>query len=169
MPTANFKTDQNLDMVYPPFLERLFELVARCNARGSRYLFYELYRSYDRSAALKRAYLAGGPRAAGPGASGHNFGLAGDGALIIQESPKRVLRWDQKDFDVLVEEAVKLGLKSGRSYGDSPHVEWPTFVTARELDPLDLIYRKTPGTPLLKLKAVWAYVDAHAPNLPRII
>ncbi len=168
MPTSNFKASENLDYVYPPFLERLFALADRCNKRGARYLFYELYRPYARSAALARAYAAGGPRAAGPGKSNHNFGLGADAALIIQESPNRVLRWGEKDFDILIEEALKLGLKSGSVYGDKPHIEWPTFISARDLDPLDILYRKTSGTPLLKLKAVWGYVDTLAPNLPVI-
>ena len=76
--------------------------------------------------------------------------------------------WSAGDYKVGVEEATKLGLKCGAAYKDFPHFEWPTFISARDLDPLDLIYRKTPGTPLLKLKAVWKYCDLHAPNLPRL-
>ena len=166
MTIQNIKEGLDLDLVYPPFLERLLALLAACNDRGASYLAYELNRSYDRSAALARAYAAGGPRAAGPGKSNHNFGLAADCALIISPSPKRVLRWDPDDFLILEEEAPKVGLKTGKAYGDRPHVEWPGFISARDLDPLDLIYRKTPGTPLLKLKEVWKAVDAAAPNLP---
>lgn len=168
MTRANFKEGLDLDMAYPPFLERLMALSANCSARGAEYLFYELYRSYNRSAALERAYKAGGPRAAGPGKSNHNFGLGADCALIISPSPKRTIGWTPEGYKILLEEIPKVGLKSGSVYGDMPHVEWPTFISARDLDPLDIIYRTTPGTPALKLKAVWAYCDAHAPNLPRL-
>ncbi len=67
---------------------------------------------------------------------------------------------------MLIEEALRLGLKSGRSYSDNPHIEWPGFITASQLQPLDLIYKATLGPPIVKLRAVWKYVDTHSPNLP---
>ncbi len=162
----------DLDLIYPPFLERLCALLANCNARGARYVVTEAYRSYERSAALKRAYDLGGPRASGPGKSNHNFGLGVDLVLDIdavkpgvQLGPKS---WSEGDYKTAVDEATKLGLKCGAAYHDFPHFEWPTFISASQLDPLDLIYRKTPGIPLLKLRAVWDYCDLHLPNLPRI-
>ena len=36
MPTAQV-TRINLDLIYPPFLEKVLALVAACNARGARY------------------------------------------------------------------------------------------------------------------------------------
>ncbi len=167
MPTNQFRGD--LDLVYPPALERFLILADRCNKRGKVYYATELHRTYARSFVLAQAYLEHkGPRAAGGGNSGHNFGLCSDWALDISPAPGLQPSWKPEDFDVLVEEAAKLGLKSGRSYGDNPHVEWPGFVSASDLAPLDLIYKKTSGTTLAKLKAVWSYVDLHSPNLPVI-
>ncbi len=162
----------NLDYVYPPFLDRLFALIVNCNARGHRYVATEIHRSYERSSALARAYAAGGPRAAGAGKSNHNFGLGADFVLDLDAAKPGVQlgpnSWSKADYTVAIEEATKLGLKCGAAYKDYPHFEWPTFITASDLDPLDLIYRRTPGTPLLKLKKVWEYVSLHAPNLPVI-
>lgn len=168
MPTNQFRGD--LDYVYPPALERHLILVARCNARGSVYYATELYRSYARSFQLSRDYLEhGGPRAAAGGRSGHNFGLCADYALDIDPAkPGLQPRWNKEDFDVLIEEAKVLGLPSGRSYGDNPHIDWPGFVSASQLAPLDLIYKATLGDPLVKLRAVWKHVDLHTPNLPVI-
>ncbi len=163
----------NLDLAYPPFLERLCALLANCNARGNRYIATELHRPYERSEALYKAYRAGGPRAAPAGASGHNFGLAVD-LVLDADAVKPGLQlgqgggWSAESFKVAMEEATKLGLKCGAAYHDFPHFEWPTFVSAAELAPLDRIYRATPGIALLKLKACWAYADLHAPHLPEI-
>lgn len=162
----------NLDYVYPPFLERVAALLVNCNARGHRYVITEAHRSYERSAALKRAYDAGGPRASGAGQSNHNFGLGIDIVLDVNADKPGVQlgpnAWKEGDYKVAVEEATKLGLKAGATYKDFPHFEWPVWISARDLDPLDLIYRKTPGTVLLKLRAVWQYCDFHLPNLPVI-
>lgn len=166
MPAKQFRGD--LDLVYPPFLERMLHVVARCNARGKVYYATELHRSYSRSFQLSQAWLnKTGPRAAPGGKSGHNFGLAADFALDIDPvKPGLQPSWKEEDFGVLIEEATRASLKCGAAYGDFPHIEWPGFVSASQLVPLDLIYKKTPGTPLLKLKEVWKYVDSHSPNLP---
>ncbi len=166
MPKDQLRGD--LDYVYPPFLERVLALLANCNARGKRYFATELFRDMARSDALYRAYLAGGPRAARGGRSGHNFGLAADFALDTSDAPGLQPSWKKEDFAVLIEEAVKLGLKVGAAYGDFPHVEWPTWVSANELTPLRSLYTAAAGLPLAKLKAVWQYCDEHAPNLPVI-
>lgn len=171
MPTSLFKGDLNLDHVYPPFLERLLELKARCRAKGSSYLCTYLFRSIRESDALYEIYRHGGARAAPGGFSSHNFGLASDEALIISPSPKRVLRWDKADFQLLGEESIKLGLHWGAGYGDSPHVSWPGFVDGAQLKPLrELWYSMdvpNAGYSLMdRLKACWRYVDAHSDAVP---
>lgn len=169
---ADQMTRINLDLLYPPFLERVAALLAACNARGHRYVITEGHRTYERSAVLARAYAAGGPRAAGPGESNHNFGLAVDLVLDVDADKPGVQlgpdAWKQGDYKVACEEARKLGLKCGEDYKDFPHFEWPAFISARDLDPLDLIFRRTSGVLLLKLRAVWDHVDQFSPNLPVI-
>ncbi len=167
-----FKAGLNLDLVYPPFLERLLELKARCEVRGASYLSTCLLRTCEESDALNRIYLNGGPRAAAGGQSSHNFGLASDEALIVKPAPGRVVRWGDKDFDILGEEAAKLGLHWGAGYGDKPHISWPGFVSATELQPLLKIWKLNwednalPGAPLPRLQKVWDYVSDNSPELP---
>lgn len=153
----------NLDFAYLPFLERLLEAKAKSRERGSYYFTTELFRSMDRSQALYVTYKRGGPKAAPPGYSGHNFGIASDEALIIQPSPRRRLRWNEKDYNILYEELEKVGLTNGSSYGDFPHVEIPGFVSKKQLVPLKTVWYATdPSAPILdRLKEVWAYLDKH--------
>ncbi len=155
-----FKAGVSLDLVYPPFLDRWFRVLERCQARGKRYLATEGFRSFGESLQLNQKALAGGPRAAPPGASGHNYGLCFDTALIIQESPKRVVRWGPGDFDVLIEEARAEGLDCGVDYHDTDHFGWPGFVNARQLLPLKEIWvRNTQLALPERLRLVWDFVD----------
>ncbi len=165
MPSDQFRGD--LDFLYGPFLERLLALASNCNARGARYVMTEGYRSYATSDKLYHLYLKGGARAARGGCSNHNFGLAGDFVRDVDVlKPGVQPGWSKADFTILIEEATKLGLKSGAIYGDSPHVEWPTFISAADLGPLDVAYRTTTGGPMAKLLKVWEIVDKQKPNLP---
>lgn len=152
----------DLNYAYLPFLERLLEAKAKARERGADYYTTEIYRSMERSRSLYVAYKRGGPRAAPPGASGHNFGIASDEALIIQPSPRRKLSWGKKDYSILYEELKKVGLTNGSSYGDWPHVEIPGFVKANDLAPLSRIWENSdPNAPTLdRLKEVWKYLDS---------
>lgn len=164
MPAELFPRTVNLDLFYPRFLEKLLRVKAACKARGALYLTTEGYRSMDRSAELFKAYQEGGNRAAPPGSSGHNFGISSDEALIIQPSPNRVIRWNKEDFAVLREELAKEGLLSGAVYGDYPHVDFPGFVTGKELAPLRQIWDRHKNLDTLpRLKKVWQYLDQHQP------
>ncbi len=88
MPKDQFRGD--LDLVYPPALERFLVLVDRCNKRGKVYYATELNRSYARSFQLSQAYLMhGGSRAAPGGRSGHNFGLCADFAKTSWSHSRR--------------------------------------------------------------------------------
>lgn len=95
-------------------------------------------RTMEEQAALHRIALAGGPRAAPPGRSAHNYGLAVDVALdgnmgtpglqpdykVVRNSGWLWLR------DVI---APHPRLSSGWRYGDWPHIErfqWVKYRTA---------------------------------------
>lgn len=171
MPRDLFLQKLDLDLVYPPFLERLLHVKAMCALRGARYISVSLWRSWGESHQLYLAHLKGGPRAAPAGASAHNYGLASDEALIIREpSPaKRVTSAKPEDFKILVEEAQKVGLHCGMK-NDMPHVGWPGFVTGLELRPLSLIWTTNGNLPIPKrLRLVWDHVDANSPKLPPLV
>ncbi len=165
MPIDLFRRDIDLGLIYPPFLEKWLDVLAKCQARGKRYLCTQGFRTFGESMQLAAAALKGGPRAAPAGLSAHNYGLAFDTALIIQESPKRVVRWDVKDFDILIEEARAAGLDCGVDYNDTDHFGWGGFSSGKELLPLADLWRTNTQLPLPeRLRLVWDYVDTHGPE-----
>ena len=163
MPSDLFLPKVNLDLFYPPFLERYLELKVRCRARGASYLCTFGYRTWDESDEMYALWKAGkGGKSAPGGNSSHNFGLAGDEALVTHTSP-RICSWGLGDFKILAEEAARLGLHHGAAYNDWPHVSWPGFVSGLELQPLRDIWRDNLKLLLLpRLRKVWEYVDAHS-------
>lgn len=163
MPRELYHRDIDLDLAYPRFLERLMEAKAKAKERGASYLTTELHRSMERSRVLHLNYVKnGGPRAAPPGKSGHNFGINSDEARIITPSPNRVIRWNHEDYTILYEELVKVNLLNGSNYNDWPHVDFPGFVTGDQLAPLLKIWEENPDLPTLdRLREVWKYLDLH--------
>lgn len=156
MPADLIKSGVNLDLLEPNFRDSVFALLAACRARGKNYLVLEGYRSWGRSHQLYAKYLQGGPRAAPAGYSAHNYGLAVDCALIINPSPKRVVSFADKDFDVLVEEALRLGLAAGLK-NDRGHVGLKGYESAQQLEKLKRTWNGVQSARTEdRLKAVWA-------------
>lgn len=145
-----------LDYLYPPFLEALLSAVAECKMLGYPYKCYSGFRSTDAQRILHEAYIAGGPRAAPAGLSAHNYGLAIDCALLL---PTGKLSWAEKDYEMLLKILPKHGLLSGKAFKDLPHVQWPGYVTGKQLLPLKSMYNAATGSELVKLKAVWQKID----------
>jgi len=169
MPADLFNRGVDLDLFYPPFLERLLIAKARARARGADMLCTFGFRTCEESDQLYAKFLAGGPRAAPGGKSSHNFGLASDECLIIETKPKRIVRWGDRDFDIFAGEAGAVGLHWGVAYKDKPHFSWPGFVSADELAPLRKIWRENEGLKTLqRLQKVWLYVDSHSPAMPEV-
>lgn len=161
MPRDLFLRHIDLDLCYPPFLDKLLEAKAAAKARGAQYITTELFRSMDRSDALYILYKKGGNRAAAAGFSGHNFGIASDEALIVKPGPPREVRFDKDSYKILYEELAKVGLTNGSGYHDYPHVEIPGFVTADELKPLrDVWYSAPLDDQKTRLQKVWRYLDS---------
>lgn len=84
-------------------------------------------RSLKEQAILYEKHLKGGPLAAPPGQSAHNFGLAVD-VCLDRDVNKRGLQMDWNtahDGWKWLFDAVKKHprLKSGVSFGDAPHIE----------------------------------------------
>ncbi len=142
----------NLDYLYPPFLQELLNFLAECRMLGYEYKCYSGFRATDEQRKLYEAYLAGGAKAAPPGLSAHNYGLAIDCARLM---PSGKVSWDKADYDMLLKVIGKHRLVSGASFGDLPHVQWPDYVSARQLLPLKQLYNATSGEELSRLKSVW--------------
>lgn len=154
----------NLDLIYPPFLERCLDLLAACRARGVDYFATHGYRSPEEQLALWKK----GRNEAGAVVKPkevvtrlrfglHNVGIAMD-LCCDADLTKTGLqpRWDAKAYDVLSEEAVKLGLESGhlwKGFKDSPHVQLPISKVGLDVGRLKNLYW------LRGLKGVWAELD----------
>ena len=163
MPTMNFHR-VDLDLIYPPFLERVLNAVAACEARGVTFIATHGYRTYGAQMALwAQGRTALGPRVTNAmgGQSAHNFGLAIDFVRDIDRSKAGVQpSWEPKDYAILIEECEKRGLHSGKGYKDWPHIGWPGYVDARDCLSLDMVWQTTDaklGT-LDRLKTVWLNV-----------
>jgi len=128
----------DLDELFPPFRDVLLEVIARCRARGADYVATSGYRSESAQAELHARYRRGeGGRAAPAGYSAHNFGIAVD--FVRDGDPHRPgvqPRWDLPAYEILGQEVGRAGLAWGGSFGDAPHVQWPGFVRASELEQL---------------------------------
>lgn len=155
----------NLDLLYPPFFERLLNVLAACRARGSDYYVTFGFRSWAEQHQLRALYLAGkGGKAAPAGLSAHNYGiavdLAPDGDL---KRPGLQPVWTDAAYVVLGEEVKRVGLVWGASFGDKPHVQWPGFVNGKELSVLNDMWKVAKGNTVARLKTVWEYLGQHQP------
>lgn len=160
MPTGNFRRI-DLDLIYPPFLEKVLDTIAACNERGCTYIATRGFDTYGAQMALwAQGRTKPGPvvtRAKG-GQSAHNFGLAVDFVRDIDIKLGVQPSWAKKDYAVLIEEAERRGLHSGHKYADVPHVSWPGYIDADDMKPLDEAWGKSQGDTLARLKQVWQVV-----------
>jgi peptidoglycan L-alanyl-D-glutamate endopeptidase CwlK len=130
------------DLLYPPFLVKVQAVLDELLAAGVSYWVVEGFRTYDRSRELfAQGRTAPGPivTRAGPGMSAHNFGLAVD--LVRDGYVDRAgLQPDYRpsSYDALGPVVAKHGLVWGGTwqFKDLPHVQWPDFITGRQLDPI---------------------------------
>lgn len=117
----------DLEHLDPIFYRDLRALLDTCKAHGAEYQIVSGYRSLDEQAALYRAHLAGGPLAAPPGSSAHNFGLACDVAAVVAGK----LSWADALFEAIHDLAPRYSLLTGQPYPrDAGHVErdgWRLF------------------------------------------
>ncbi|QSQ17172.1 M15 family metallopeptidase [Myxococcus landrumensis] len=153
MPRANFSRI-DLDLVYLPFVAVSLEVIARCEARGVRYVATYGFRTLDEQSELRRLFLAGkGGKASAAGLSAHNYGLAFDFVCDAGSKPGVQPDWRLPAYRVLGEETAKAGLVWGGRFGDAPHVQWPGYVSALQLTPLRTLTERS------SVAAVWAQLD----------
>lgn len=155
----------DLDLLYPPFRDLMFEVIAACRAKGSFYVAQYGFRSWPQQHQLRLAWLnKQGGRAAPAGYSAHQYGLAIDFvADQFPDTPGLQPDWTDAAYDCLGREAQGAGLIWGVGFGDRPHVQWPGYVSGTELQPLLDIWKTSVGTDLARLGKVWQHVSITHP------
>jgi peptidoglycan L-alanyl-D-glutamate endopeptidase CwlK len=154
----------NFDLVYPPLVEQMFNLVGNLKDQGIHYFAISGYRSFAEQA---RLYFQGrtvrGPIVtnARPGQSAHNYGIAVD-FCRDQYTDRDGLQpdWNLAAYEPLAREAEKLGLESAlrwKSFKEAPHVQ--LNLAAKGLTLNQLRDAHDAGG----LKEVWAYLDSKGP------
>lgn len=103
---------------------KLVGFLGACAAHGLTLIGTSGYRSLGQQAKLHDAYLAGGPLAAPPGVSAHNYGMAVD-FLAIGPGGKPIDSSDAPEYVAMEEIAPRYGLNTGRSWPhpDGGHVQ----------------------------------------------
>lgn len=155
-------------LLYPPFYEALQGVLEACMRRGARYVVTHGFRSFEQQRGLYVIHRKGGPRAAPEGLSAHNYGLAVD--VVADADPATLAvepAWKAPAYRVFGEETIKAGLAWGAAFGDSPHAQWPRFVSRSELLPLRNTWQLAPEAYDVKqrLALVWNLVDRqHEPH-----
>jgi len=119
--TANtingLESPQYVKNIFSAFTEAVF------NELGLLLLAYSGQRDYALQWELRQKYLEGGPRAASPGGSWHNFGLAIDIIPVFYDGKPN---WDLPDSVWIKIDAIgrRFGLVSGASFGDPGHFKY---------------------------------------------
>jgi peptidoglycan L-alanyl-D-glutamate endopeptidase CwlK len=149
-------------LLYPPLLVKVQAVLDELLACGVAYWAVEGFRTYDRSRELfAQGRTTPGPivTRAGPGQSAHNFGLAVD--LVRDGYMDRAglqPDWRPESYTPLGPVVAKHGLIWGGDwqFKDNPHVQWPGFVTAPQLEPIRHAFEAG------GLAAAWDFVERPA-------
>ena len=168
MPTA-LVTRIDLDLLWPPLLEKMLDLAAACQDGGKDYFAISGYRSVENQQRLyEQGRTTPGARVtnARGGSSAHNFGLAVDFALdgntkLAGLQPDWANNAGQ--YALLASEGAKLGLQVGvPGLADPGHVQVPCSRVFGMSERAVLL--KCHGLYLQSrnIKDVWAWLDERA-------
>lgn len=125
-------------MALHPELRRVFPLIIHdfTVESGLRAVLSSAFRGIPQQRTLYLAYKRGGPRAAPPGDSAHNYGLAGD-VLIIPPDGEKMDKWEwatatfrgRRAYRALHRVAKRYGLVSiiDRAPDDPFHLQVPNW------------------------------------------
>lgn len=154
--------------IHPVLWAKAQQLVEACAARGYHYYAISGYRSVEEQNALfaqGRSTKGAIVTNARGGQSAHNFGLAIDFCKDADKTRGGLQPdWNAHEYEVLAEEAKKLGLEPGLywQFKDAPHVQLPLssksiklFNVAPAPDAQDLLSLYKKGG----MAAVWAKID----------
>jgi len=123
------RSEKNIATLHPKVRPYARALVSTAQARGLIIKVISGTRSYEEQAELYRKYKAGGPLAAPPGRSNHNFGIAFDiGVFTGSTDPEKARAYQPESggYDVAGALAGGIGLSWGgnwKSKKDKPHYE----------------------------------------------
>jgi peptidoglycan L-alanyl-D-glutamate endopeptidase CwlK len=131
--SQEYFTRIEFDDLYPPFAEKLLQLVEACEAQGAIYIATSGVRTYQEQNELYakgRTAPGGIVTNARGGYSPHNFHIAVDFCRHSGTSWSGKLSPNYKDsaYTILGQEAAKLGLEWGgawTSIKDTPHIQLP--------------------------------------------
>lgn len=158
----------DLDLLYLPFTIKLLDLVANCRARGHDYHAVLGFRTHAEQLAL----FAKGRDASGAVVEpkkvvtrlkygAHNLGIAADLVLDADlNKPGLQPNYRPADYEVLAEEAEKLGLEAGarwKGFPDYGHVQLPLAAHGTNLGTLRRMEQ------IHGIKAAWAELDRLGP------
>ncbi|KKN70754.1 hypothetical protein LCGC14_0427490 [marine sediment metagenome] len=134
----------HLAELHPSFRLRILALMGVLAQKGILVLLTRSYASREAQRRLHATFLAGdGPRAAPENRSWHRYRLAIDGIPFRDADSDLVLDREELTWDVEVpvwevfaKTAEELGMRSGSSFGDWPHVEWHPGLTIDQAEAL---------------------------------
>jgi hypothetical protein len=139
----------NLGQLWPPFLERVLELIAKARDAGKDYYLVSGFRSYEEQAgkyALGRTKIGKRITNAQPGFSLHQYGIGVDCALDKDISAKGLQpEWENNEgqYDLLRDSALGTGLQVGVPTvpgGDPGHIQ-PSVVTVFGVQEMSLLVK----------------------------
>lgn len=154
----------DLDKLYPPFLEKLLNVLAACEAKGQSYVATQGYRTNAEQAKL---YFQGRTLPgeivtnARPGYSLHNWGIAADVALDKDlKQPGLQPDWAPSVYKMFADmgddHGLQVNVASGTDYG---HIQLPVHRKTNRSERAVLELLKGTGS----LKAAWALLDVLGP------
>ncbi len=146
----------NLDLLYPDFRDACLQLAANCRVKGKDFYATTGFRSpADQMKLWCQGRTQPGKIVTTLRFGMHQLGLAVDWTLD-SDLTKTGLQpsWDATKYELLSEEAEKLGLVAGghwKSFKDAPHVEWP--IAPRSISELKRLHDAK------GIQAVWNLLD----------
>lgn len=143
--------------IYNKFYSLCEQLLINCSKRGYTYVAISGFRDPKEQAKL---YAQGRSTPgkivtnAKPWTSFHNFGLAIDFAFDT-DSKREGLQpgWNLEDYEVLREEAKKIGLISGmdfKTFKEGPHIQFNSSLTLKQMQ--EIVEKQS-------LEALWRKLD----------
>lgn len=125
--------------LHPKISSKIGGVLVDCEKAGCSIRITRATATLDEQNILYQAYLKGGAKAAPPGLSYHNYGLAIDFCLLHKDGTVSFSMTEDMNLDKLSDwsEVVKIfesyGFKWGASFGDNDHMEQGFGYTVQQL------------------------------------